>query len=120
MSYLIAPPVSPRTIDLWENNTRITIGIVIVTPTAMINSQGFSQGEYPAYISVMATLSVFAEGEVVNESGYSRSFQALTKLMSPIVTNPGTVTGSRIWQTAMSCEDTDQKVPVASRWQASA
>jgi hypothetical protein len=29
--YLIAPPVSPRTIDFWESRTRITMGIVIVT-----------------------------------------------------------------------------------------
>src|SRR5512147_1493979 len=46
----------------------------------------------------MATLSVLAEGEVVKESGYSRLFQAFTKLINPIVTRPGTVTGRRICQ----------------------
>src|SRR5215216_8193234 len=52
----------------------------------------------------MATLRVLAEGEVVKERGYSRLFQAFTKLINPMVTSPGIVTGSKIFQRICSKE----------------
>src|SRR5919108_3137496 len=52
----------------------------------------------------MATLSVLAEGEVVNESGYNKLFQAFTKLINPMVTKPGIVTGRRICQRTCGSE----------------
>src|SRR5512146_375170 len=52
----------------------------------------------------MATLRVFAKGEVVKDSGYSKLFQALMKLISPIVTIPGKVTGRRICQNILNNE----------------
>src|SRR5512134_1713878 len=96
--YLTAPPVRPRTMALCEKRIRITIGITIVTPTALINSQGLPQGEKAWYTSVTDTLSVLEAGDTENDSGYSRLFQALMKLIRPIVTRPGMVTGRRMCQ----------------------
>ena len=83
-------------IFFWKISTRISKGIVTMTPAAMISPNGSCRETSPVNKAI-ATVTVRAAGSTeVNVRANRYSFHAEMKANKPVVTSAGAVSGNRI------------------------
>src|SRR5919197_6460268 len=88
-----APEVSPATIRRWKMNTKMMIGMVMMTPAAAIEPTGVSNWEAPEKNAIAAgtVRELLVE---VSEIAKTKSFQQKMNTRIAVVTMPGAASGA--------------------------